>query len=532
MYQADLTDSLFPAVTDAPYREWTVAQLLSEQATAFSGQPALTELLPDGSLGRRWTYNDLKRDCERLGRALAARHPPGARIAVFAHNLPEWVLLEMAAPLAGLTLVTVNPAFGARELRYVLEQSKSKAIYYAAEVRGHRLKPVIDQASPDLPAILLTDHAALFEGEDVGELRESKPFDAMQIQYTSGTTGFPKGALLHQQGLIQNNVAVMDRWTVQAGDLVVGVMPLFHTAGCALTVLGGLAKGAHLLLAHGFDAAMLVPAFEREKPDFFMGVPTMIVALCDVAEKTGADVTSVKSVLSGGSMVAPELCRKVRQVFQAPVQIIYGQTEASPGITMAWIDDSEADLTGTIGQPYPHMDVAILEPGSGRVLPIGEQGEICCRGFHVMTGYNDNPEATAAAIDQDGWLRTGDLGTMDSRGFLKITGRLKDMIIRGGENLFPAEIENAILEHPALLEAAVVGIPDEKWGEVVACFLRPRGEEKPNATELKAFIRERLSAQKTPAHWVYVDAWPLTGSGKIQRFALRDAFVKGEHTPV
>lgn len=529
MYSVTLDKSFFPAVTNAPYREWTIAQLLAERA---GDDPALTELPPDGALGRTWTYRQLKEDCERLGRALASRHPRGARIAVFAHNLPEWVLLEMAAPLAGLTLVTVNPSFGARELRYVLEQSKSQAVYYAREVRGTVLKPIIDEAAPGLPAILITDQAAMFAGAAVGELRETTPYDPMQIQYTSGTTGFPKGALLHQQGLIQNNVAVMDRWGVKAGDLVVGVMPLFHTAGCALTVLGGFAKGAHVLLAHGFDPMMLVPVFEREKPDFFMGVPTMIVALCDVAERTGANVTSVRGVLSGGAMVAPELCRKVRQVFGAPVQIIYGQTEASPGITQTWPDDAEEDLTGTIGQPFPHMDVAILDPATNQVTPVGVQGEICCRGFHVMTGYNDNPDATAAAIDPDGWLHTGDLGTMDSRGYLKITGRLKDMIIRGGENLFPAEIENAILEHPALLEAAVVGIPDDKWGEIVACFMRPRGAQRPDAAELKAFIRERLSPQKTPAHWIYVDSWPMTGSGKIQRFALRDAFVKGEHRPL
>ncbi|MGH6729990.1 MAG: AMP-binding enzyme, partial [Sphingomicrobium sp.] len=207
-----------------------------------------------------------------------------------------------------------------------------------------------------------------------------------------------------------------------------------------------------------------------------------------------------------------------------------GQTETSPVITHAWRDDIEPDLSGTIGQPLPHMDVAILAMADKSVCPVGVQGEICCRGYHVMAGYNDNPEATAAAIDGDGWLHTGDLGTMDSRGYLKITGRVKDMIIRGGENLFPAEIENAMLEHEAVLEAAVVGIPDAKWGELVACFMRPRGTEKPEPAALKAFIRERLSPQKTPAFWIWVDQWPMTGSGKIQKFALRDAFVRGDYS--
>ena len=227
-------------------------------------------------------------------------------------------------------------------------------------------------------------------------------------------------------------------------------------------------------------------------------------------------------------MVAPDLLRKALAVFGSPVQIIYGQTECSPIITVAWADDSIDDLTGTIGQPLPNMDVAILDPGTGAVAPIGAQGEICTRGYHVMTGYNDNPEATAAAIDADGWLHTGDLGRMDSRGYLTITGRVKEMIIRGGENLFPAEIENAMLEHADILEIAVVGVPCPVYGEQVACFMRSGTGAKPGEADLKAFIRDRLSPQKTPKHWIWVDEWPLTGSGKIQKFRLREKFEQGE----
>ncbi|MGH6659229.1 MAG: class I adenylate-forming enzyme family protein, partial [Sphingomicrobium sp.] len=402
-----------------------------------------------------------------------------------------------------LTLVTVNPAYGARELRYVLEQSRAEAVYFVPEVRGHELGPVVEEACAGLSGIghriLLTDHAALFAGEERGAPRPSGPDDIVQIQYTSGTTGFPKGALLKQSGLIQNGRDSVGRWDAVPGDRVLVMMPLFHTAGCGLLVLGGLANGATLLLARGFDAAVLARVIARERPDFVLGVPTMIVGLIEEAVAAGLDVSSVKSVIAGGAMVAPELVAKSRDIFGAPIQIVYGQTETSPVITHAWRDDIEPDLSGTIGQPLPHMDVAILAMADKSVCPVGVQGEICCRGYHVMAGYNDNPEATAAAIDGDGWLHTGDLGTMDSRGYLKITGRVKDMIIRGGENLFPAEIENAMLEHEAVLEAAVVGIPDAKWGELVACFMRPRGTEKPEPAALKAFIRERLSPQKTPA---------------------------------
>jgi len=533
MYQVELSRSYFPAQIDAPIRLKTIADVLREKADERGDVVALRELLADSSIGREWSYADLLQDCERLGRALASRHEQGARIAIFANNLPEWVLMEMAVALAGLTLVTVNPSFGARELRYVLEQSRAEAIYFVPAVRGSPLGPIIETACADLAAIrhriLLTDHAALFDGESRGSLRPTGPDDIVQIQYTSGTTGFPKGALLKQAGLIQNGFDSIGRLGVGDGDQLLAMMPLFHTAGCGLLILGGLTNGATLLLPPGFDPDMIARVIERERLEYFLGVPTMIVSLIDAAEKTGRDVTSVRGILSGGAMVAPELVGKAREVFGAPIQIVYGQTESSPVITQVWPDDSDADLLGTIGQPLPHVDVAILDTADNSICPIGVQGEICCRGYLVMAGYNDNPRATAAAIDADGWLHTGDLGSMDERGYVKITGRVKDLIIRGGENLFPAEIENAMLEHDAILEAAVVGIPDEKWGELVACFMRPRGTEKPGPETLKAFIRERLSPQKTPAFWIWVDEWPLTGSGKIQKFALRDAFARGDH---
>jgi fatty-acyl-CoA synthase len=533
VYRVELTQSLFPAQADTPCRPTTIADMLRDQVGARGNAPALREILSDGAIGREWTYADLLRDCERLGRALASRHERGARIAIFANNVPEWIWMELAAGLAGLTLVTVNPAFNARELRYVLEQSRAEAVYFVPSVRGNPIAPIVEQACADLRAvghrILMTDHAALFDGETCGTLRRSAPDDIVQIQYTSGTTGFPKGALLHQKGLIQNGFDTVHRWGAEAGDQMLVMMPLFHTAGCALSVLGGLANGATLLLAPGFDPEMIARVIERERPALLLGVPTMIVCLIDEAKKTGRDLTSLRSVMSGGAMVAPELVSAARRTFGAPIQIIYGQTETSPGITLAWSDDADTDLSGTIGQPLPHMDVAILSTTDHRVCPLDVQGEICCRGYNVMTGYNDNPEATAAAICSQGWLHTGDLGTMDARGYLKITGRVKDMIIRGGENLFPAEIENAMLEHDAIMEAAVVGIPDEKWGELVACFMRGRGAERPEPEILKAFIRDRLSPQKTPSYWIWVDQWPLTGSGKIQKFALREAFVRGDY---
>lgn len=531
MYQVNLKESLFPAEGGAAPAQMTIGRMLEGVAARSVDRMALSELGYDGEIKRVWSYAQLLADTQRLARALASRHEQGARIAVYANNVPEWVLLELACGLAGLTLVTVNPAYQKRELKFVLEQSRSEAIYYVESFRGNPMKEIADAVCDEIPAIqhriVLDDHDALFDGEDRGELRSPGADDAVQIQYTSGTTGFPKGALLSHNNLVRNGIETMGRGGIGEGGSFVHHMPLFHTTGCAILVLGGMAMGASMYLAPVFDPAMVVKVIERERTDFILGVPTMLVALIDEVERSGRDVSSVRRMMSGGSMVAPELCRRAKDVFGAPIQIVYGQTESSPVITQTWFDDSIEDLTQTIGQPVPFADVSIRDPSTNAVVAIGEQGEICCRGYLVMLGYNDNPDATKAAIDDEGWLHTGDLGRMDARGYLNITGRVKEMIIRGGENLFPAEIENALLEHPAIAEIAIVGVPDEKWGERVVCFMRGGGTERPSDEELRAFIRERLSPQKTPAEWIWVDEWPLTGSGKIQRFKLREQYEAG-----
>ncbi|MEO1552739.1 MAG: AMP-binding protein [Pseudomonadota bacterium] len=536
MYQVKLTESYFPAQGGEAPAPITIGEMLRQSTSAAPDAMALKELGYDGAIRRTWTYAQLMAESERLAKALASRHKEGARIAVYANNVPEWVILELACGLAGVILVTVNPAYQKRELKYVLEQSRSEAIYYVADFRGNPMQEIADAVCDEIPAIknriLLTDHDALFAGEDVGEARNPKPDDAVQIQYTSGTTGFPKGALLHHNGLVRNGVDTMQRAGVRPGDAFVHNMPLFHTTGCAILVLGGLGTGATMLLAPMFDPGMIVRVIAREKTRFVLGVPTMLVALIHEVRQSGLDVSSVERIMSGGSMVPPQLCRDALETLGAPIQIVYGQTETSPVLTQAWHADTEDDLTQTIGQPVAYTEIAIRNPQDNSVLPIDAQGEICARAYSVMIGYNDNPEATAATIDPEGWLHTGDLGTMDARGYVKITGRVKEMIIRGGENLFPAEIENAMLEHEAIDEVAVVGVPDEKWGEQVACFIRSESDHAFSPDELKTFVRERLSPQKTPAYWVKVSEWPLTGSGKIRKFKLAEEFEAGQHTPM
>jgi acyl-CoA synthetase (AMP-forming)/AMP-acid ligase II len=532
VYRVSLTQSFFPAVNGAAVEQLTIGDLLRRRAGAHGDTFALKELGYDGTIGRTWTYAELLKDAERLGRALASRHAAGARIAVYANNLPEWVILEFASAFAGTILVTVNPALQKRELRYLLEQSRSEAIYYAEEFRGNPLKVIADEVCADIPAIrhriLLTDSAKLFDGEDSGVLPAVGPGDVTQIQYTSGTTGFPKGALLHHHGLIQNARDTMARMGLGPGDGFIFAVPLFHTTGCAICVLGVIDAGATMVLPPMFDPALILNASDLEPPLCLLAVPTMLVAMLDEAARGGHRVR-FRRIISGGAMVAPELISRVKGAFGPTLQIVYGQTECSPVITMVWDDDTAADLAATIGQPLPNMDVAILDPGSGVTLPVGEQGEICTRGYHVMTGYNDDPEATAKAIDADWWLHTGDLGRMDSRGYVTICGRVKEMIIRGGENLFPVEIENAMLEHEDIAEVAVVGVPCPTYGEQVACFMRASGTRRPDTAELKQFIRDRLSPQKTPCQWLWVEQWPLTGSGKIQKFKLAEQFSSGAH---
>jgi len=270
---------------------------------------------------------------------------------------------------------------------------------------------------------------------------------------------------------------------------------------------------------------------ETERVNVLLGVPTMLVALLEAQAAHPRDLSSIQVTMSGGSMVPPELVRRMLSVFGGRFQTVYGQTESSPLITQHGQGDSLDDLCGTVGQAIPQTEISIRDPHTNAVVPIGAVGEVCVRGYCVMLEYNDNPTATAAAIDAEGWLHTGDLGTLDARGYLRITGRVKEMIIRGGENLFPAEIENVLLEHPDVAEVAVVGAPDERWGEIVICFVRLAPGATLERAALIAHCRERISPQKTPAHWIAVDDWPLTGSGKIQKFVLRDRFVAGEFEP-
>lgn len=534
MYEVALTRSYFPAQHDLSVLDSTVGGVLRQQAELTPDATALIEPALNGGIDRRWTYLELFNEAERLAYALLSRFKPGERICIWAPNAPEWVIMEYAAALAGLTLVTANPAYQERELRYVLEQSRASGLFFVREHRGNPMAQIaaaVAAGNSRLREIVdLEDQEALFAGaKSANLLPEVSADDAVQIQYTSGTTGFPKGAMISHRGLTNNARFHFALSGTRQSETTLNFMPLFHTASCGLMTLGTAQFGCAMVLARQFDAAAMLDVVEKEQVNLLIGVPTMFVGLLEAQRARPRDLSSVRCVGSGGAIVPFELIRQVREELGWEMLTVYGQTENSPLLTQVRIDDPEEVRGTSVGQALPQTEISIRDPKTKAIVPVDTVGEICTRGYAVMIGYNDNPEATAEAMDSDGWLHTGDLGTIDARGFVAVTGRVKDMIIRGGENLFPAEIEGVILEHPSVAETAVVGMPDDRWGEIAVAFIRPTSAASLDERALIAHCRERIAAHKIPAHWIAVDEWPLTGPGKIQKFVLRERLRAGHY---
>jgi len=529
MNDLQVTESYWPADPNEPVLETTCGGVLRGAAEQAPDTVALMTGAPDPAARRRISYAELLTEAERAARSLLGRFAPGERVAVWALNIPQWTILQFGAALAGITLVTVNPLYRAQELRYVLSQSRAAGIFLVPTVRDVSTVDILATVRPELPAlresVLFTDWDTFCDsGSPTESLPEVDPGSAAQIQYTSGTTGFPKGAIIHHRGLTNNARFVAAQLQLVPGEVVVNPMPLFHTAGSGSLTLGPMQVRATQVLMPFFDPALLLALNESERGAIFAGVPTMLFAALAHPDFASRDLSSARLAFSGGALVPPHLVRAVREALDIPFVTVYAQTEASPVITGTRSTDRLADQAETVGRPFPQAEVKIVDPATGQTAPLGQIGEICTRGYHVMTGYFDNPEGTAAAVDAEDWLHTGDLGSMDERGYCRVEGRVKEMIIRGGENIYPREIEMVLLEHPAVAEVAVVGVPDERWGEQVAAFLRPAADSVPAEAELDAFCRERLAAFKVPRFWLTVDAFPMTASGKVQKFALRDRF--------
>jgi fatty-acyl-CoA synthase len=390
------------------------------------------------------------------------------------------------------------------------------------EYRGVSLERTLSSARPDLPGlrevVFFDEWEGFLGGAAPGTaLPEVQPGDPAQVQYTSGTTGPPKGAELSHRGIVNNaRLSYGPVLSMGRGDVFINPMPLFHTAGCVLGTLSVVATLGTQVLVPAFDPGLVLELTESERGFVFGGVPTMLVALLRHPAFDPARLTSVRAALAGGAGVPPELIQQVESALGVPFTVIYAQTEASPGITMTRADDTPDDRAHTVGRPLPRTEVKIVDPVGGRTLAPGETGELCTRGYHVMLGYLGD---VTQAVDADGWLHTGDLATMDDRGYSRIVGRLKEMIIRGGENIYPWEIEQVLSAHPDVIEAAVVGVPDPYWGEQVAAVIRLQAEVTDDA--LAAYCRDHLARHKVPKLWHRTDALPLTGSGKVMKHVLR-----------
>lgn len=399
----------------------------------------------------------------------------------------------------------------------------------ASAYRGADLAETLAQVRDGLPGlrevISLADWDSFAgSGSPMERLPEVRPDDDVQIQYTSGTTGFPKGAVLCHRGITNNARFCAEILQSGAGDVWVNPMPLFHTAGCVLLTLGSVQSLVTQVLPPGFDPGLVLHLSESERATMFAGVPTMLLAQLDHPDFAGRDLSCVRCAFSGGATVPPALVRRVESALGVPLSIVFAQTEASPSITQVRLDDSPTDRAETLGRPHPQVEVKIADPATGETVQTGAVGEILTRGCHVMKGYFDNPAATTEAVDAAGWLHTGDLGSMDERGYCRIEGRVKEMIIRGGENIYPREIEQLLHTHPGVADVAVVGVPDDYWGEQVAAFVRTVPGTPVTQEELASYCRTHLAAHKTPRHWVFVDAFPLTPSGKVQKYVLRERF--------
>ncbi len=534
---APLTSSYWPADRSEPVLDITTGDALRAAAAQAPDRTALVELVPPGmasltgaaATDRRWTYAQLLAQAENCAHWLLESYTPGERLCLWAPNVPEWVIVQYGAAMAGLVLVTANPALRANELRYVLRQSQAAGLIHAGEFRGTDMAAIAAEVGDEVrQRFCLADWHKVVSGQArSGALPLVHPEDDAQIQYTSGTTGEPKGALLRHRSLVTNGYYIALRAGLDQG-VFVSPMPLFHTAGSGMSVLGCVTTRSTYVLPLVFDPEMVLAAIARERGTLTLGVPTMLIAMQEQARKSPHDLSSLRTAICGGAPVPAELLRRVEESLGCILTPVFGQTELSPIVCQCTPDDSLEDKANSAGRPLWQVEVKIAEPITGEVVPIGVEGEIQVRGYQCMVGYFQMPKATAQAMDAEGWVRTGDLGTMDARGYMQVTGRLKDMIIRGGENIFPPEIEMCLFAHPGVTDVAVFGVHDDYWGEVVCAAIRAIDPAAPpSMAELHAHCRASLAPHKTPARWFVCTEFPLTGSGKVQKFRLRERLQAG-----
>jgi acyl-CoA synthetase (AMP-forming)/AMP-acid ligase II len=531
-----------PGVADQPrLRGVTCGRLLDEAAALWPDREALVySAYAEEDANVRWSFADLRDHARATARALlAAGSRPGDRIGLWATNVPQWFQLQFGAAYAGLVLVPLNPLYTADEVAYVLRRSEASALFVEPVHRGRSLWEVATVAGREVPTLRYQvaigeppDGAGWSEFLAHGRAVEDAELDAVgvraadlaQIQFTSGTTGFPKGAMLRHAGLTDNARLFAARARLRDHGRVCSAMPQFHCGGSVLATMGAIATGSTLMPLTTFNPRKAIETVDRERATALLAVPAMLLAI-EAELRHWAALASLERIVTGGSLVPPEIARRWHERLGVTFSITYGQTEASPVITQSSPSDPLELQVETVGTPLPNVECDVADLVTGEAVAVGEEGEVRVRGWQVMAGYFGDEQATADAITADGWLRTGDLGRMDSRGYLRITGRAKDMIIRGGENLYPAEIEAAVRGLDGVLEAFVVGVPDERYGEVPAAFVRVQQGGSLTLEEMRGALEGRIARFKMPVHLRVVDELPLTSSGKVQKFKLREQFL-------
>jgi len=514
----------------------TIGDNLARTAARFPDREAVV----DWAAGRRLDYAEFDRQVDSLARGLLAhRLAVGDRVGIWAPNGVDWMLLQYATARIGVILVNINPAYRSHELAYVLRQSGTAVLFSAVSHKGSDYRAMVDEVAADCPELREVVYLGepswtqlLADGESVPVERVREiagtldPDDPINIQYTSGTTGFPKGATLTHHNILNNGYLVGEGCGYTEQDRICVPVPFYHCFGMVMGNLAATSHGACVVIpAAGFDPAATLRAVQDERCTSLYGVPTMFIAELALPDFGSYDLTSLRTGIMAGSPCPVEVMKRViTEMHMAEVTIAYGMTETSPVSTQTRADDSLDRRTATVGRVHPHVEVKVVDPATGRIVPRGQTGELCTRAYSVMRGYWNQPDKTAEVI-VNGWMHTGDLAVMDDEGYLAIVGRSKDMVIRGGENVYPREVEEFLYGHPQIEDVQVVGVPDEKYGEELLAAVRL----KPGATlteqDVRDYCRGRLAHYKVPRYVRFVEEYPMTVTGKIQKFKIREAAV-------
>ena len=524
------------------FRDVTIGNLLTKLAASIPNNEAL--IYADRNL--RFTFSELEAEAKIIARGLMAYGVQrGERVAVWATNVPEWVVLQFALAKIGAILVTVNTALRAHEIDYLLRQSETATLFTIRGFKDVNYLEVLNEIGafnanlPELKRIFFLGEncpegirpyeeirkksSEISEAEFAARESEIGLDDVINMQYTSGTTGFPKGVMLSSRNLVNNGYWMGHGLGYTPEDRLCLCVPLFHCFGCVIGVLGAYTHGACLCPVEFFEARRVLETIEHEKCTALYGVPTMFLAEMEDAEFSRFNLSTLRTGVMAGTLCPEPLMRRaISEMNLREITIIYGLTEASPGITQTARDDSITNRTQTVGRVLPEMEVKIIDPATGKILGVHEPGELCVRGYNVMKGYYNNPEATEKAIDSEGWLSTGDQATLDEAGYVRITGRIKDVIIRGGENISPKEIEDLLRQHQSVADAYVYAVKSEFFGEEVAVSVRLIAGENVAAEELREFCKDKIARFKVPKFFRFVEGFPMTASGKIQKYKLRE----------